>query len=149
MIEHIWTVACNHAVIDKETNALSLQDVIEQVTIRDTPRPDGVLGLSMNVATLWERSDPKLQCRGRTRLAFCSPSGMPYGTAESQIDLFNSTRHRTIWSIRGLPAREPGRHTFRIELQNDGETEWRQVAAIPLEIIFAPQQTEQPLGQSQ
>ena len=149
MIEHIWTVACSRAVIDERTKSLTLQDVIEQVIIMDTPKPDGVLDISMNVTTLWARSDPAVPCQGRTRFAYCNPAGTPYVTAEMGINLSKSLHHRTIWNIHRLPVREGGRYTFRVESQNEGETEWHQVAAIPLEIIFSPQPIEQPQGQSQ
>jgi len=149
MIDHIWTVACAHAVIDQTTNILSLQDVLEQVTIQSAPRPNGVLSITMNVVTLWARADSATVCRGTTRMTFCSPSGTVFSSPEVKIDLSNSARHRHIWTVHGLHVSEAGTHTFRIELQNEGETEWHQVAAIPLEIIFAPQPTAQPLAQSQ
>jgi hypothetical protein len=36
MVEHIWTVLCSHAVVDKDTNNVSLHNVIEQVNVKGT-----------------------------------------------------------------------------------------------------------------
>ena len=39
MTRHVWTVACMHAVIDQESNLVSLLDVIEQINIPGKPAP--------------------------------------------------------------------------------------------------------------
>ncbi len=33
MIDHVWTVICSRAVIDADSNILSLQSIIEQIEI--------------------------------------------------------------------------------------------------------------------
>ena len=40
--------------------------------------------------------------------------------------------------------RDPGRYVFRVELQDEDETEWHDVAAIPLEVEFSPPEDAEP-----
>ena len=48
----------------------------------------------------------------------------------------NHHRGRLIWRFGTLPIAQPGRYLFRINFRLDGEDEWRQVASVPLEVIF-------------
>lgn len=143
MIDHVWTVVCSRAVIDSVSNNMSLHDVIEQLTIRDEPRPDGMLPIQLEVATLWARSDFDAPSQGCGRFTLLSPSGIVAPPFDFDVDLSKFKRTRTRLVYQGFPAREPGRHIFRVELQNEGETEWHQVAATPLEVIFVPPEAEQ------
>jgi len=143
MIDHVWTVVCSRAVTDRESNNVSLQNVVEQITIRGEPIPDAMVPIPLDVVTLWVRANTDIPSRGYTRLIFLSPSGTVIGSLESEVDLSEYERYRTRTHFQGLPVTEPGRYTFRVELQNEGESEWHQVALIPLRIIFMPPEAEQ------
>jgi hypothetical protein len=146
MIDHVWTVVCSRAVIDRESNNVSLQNIIEQITIGGEPMPDAMVPIPLEVMTLWVRANTDIPSRARTRLTFLSPSDTVLGSAESEVDLSEYERYRVRMHFQGLPVTEPGRYTFHMELQNEGESEWHQVAAIPLRIIFMPPDTEQTGG---
>jgi hypothetical protein len=149
MIDHIWTVACSRAVIDRDSNNASLQNVIEQITIRDEPAPGKVCSIALQVATLWARADFEVQARGHARLTFLSPSSdVLIGPLETEIDLVGYRRHRTRAGFEGLPLHEAGRYVFLVELRTEGQEEWRQVATIPLEVNFVPpEETEQVVSE--
>jgi len=51
MLEHIWSVLCSRSVIDSETNNVSIQDVIEQITINAEPAENGFLPFPMELIT--------------------------------------------------------------------------------------------------
>jgi hypothetical protein len=139
MIHHVWTVLCSHAVIDQGSNKVSLLDVVEQLNIRDKPSPDGGILTSLDLMTLWARADLDRPAQGRGRVTFLSPSGeVNGGPFEYNIDLSQHGRNRSQGRFQALHISGSGRHIFRVELQNEGETEWRQVADIPLEIDFTP-----------
>lgn len=139
MICHVWTVLCSHAVIDKESNNVSLLDVVEQLNIRDEPSPEGGILFSLDLMTLWARACLDRPAQGRGRVTFLSPSGeVKEGPFAYDIDLSEHKRNRSTGRFRSLHMSESGCHTFRVELQNEGETEWHQVADIPLEIDFTP-----------
>ena len=68
----IWAVLCQSAVIDKDTNNVSLLNVIEEVKVPAKP-PAELTATDLNLispatfelVTLWTRSDPGAEERGR------------------------------------------------------------------------------------
>ena len=149
MIDHVWTVVCSHAIIDRDSNNVSLLDVIEQLNIGEEPHPEGCIALSFDIVTLWARADPDVPARGHGRVTFLSPSGtVNDGPFEFVVDVFEHSRNRTRGRFQLLHISESGRYTFRVELRGEDETEWCQVAAIPIEINFpSSDETEQAAGQ--
>jgi hypothetical protein len=139
MIDHVWTVICSRAIIDKDSNNVSIQNVLEQVTVGIEPMPETLIPMSFEVITLWARGDPSKPIRGRMRLTFLFPSGQAFEEpVEAEINLSRTERQRQIFRFPGLPVTEPGRHIIRIECLEEGESEWHEVARTPLRLIFKP-----------
>lgn len=137
MIDHVWTVFCTDAVIDRDSNNVSIYNAIEQITIRGEPQPKGVLNIPFTIISLWVRSDFDVPGQAQARLTLYSPSRKKkLLEKEYDIDLIESERLRTRWYLQGLPIAEPGRHTFQLQLRIKGEDKWRKVASIPLKIVF-------------
>jgi hypothetical protein len=61
MIQHVWSVLCARAVIDSESNTISLFDVVEQIVAIGPgiaaigPGAEGVAPVSLELVTLWSR----------------------------------------------------------------------------------------------
>lgn len=141
MIEHVWTVLCLHAVIDRDSNSVSLLDVVEELNIGHTPARESNLVFSLDLMTLWVRADRDVPVQGRGRVTFLSPSGeITDGPFEFDIDLSQHRRNRSKGRFRALHINEPGQHRFLVELQGEDETEWNQVATVPIEVNFVPQE---------
>lgn len=134
MLEHIWSVLCARSVIDSETNNVSIQDVVEQITINAEPIENGFLPFQLELITLWGRDESNKPTKGMERVTFISPSGKSEVVSEAEIDLSNVERHRHRVRFPGLPVSEAGKYYFRVEMKS--KNEWKQVSAIPLRIIF-------------
>jgi hypothetical protein len=148
MIEHVWTVVCSRAVVDRFSNNVSIQNVIEQFSVRAEPKPGALIPVPFEVMTLWARSDFSVPASGTERLTLYSPSGVKIGERVSSLDLTgNVRRYRTRTTFDGLPAGEPGRYVFQVELQEENKDEWYGVATVPLEVIF--EQPEPDQGESE
>lgn len=148
MIDHVWTVVCSRAVIDRESNNVSLQNVLEQVTIATEPMPKTLMPLPFDVVTLWARADPDQPCSGRMRLTLVFPSGGTFeAPLEAEIDLSKVERNRQRFRFPGLPMAESGRHIFRVELIQNDQLDWHQVASVPLTIILKrPEEGQAKIG---
>jgi len=146
MIRHVWTVACIHAVVDQESNLLSLLDVIEQITIPGTPAPNKAIGITLDLTSLWVREDPDVPEQGHARVRFVSPSGNELKSIQTNVDLSEHERLRSRGRFVGLPAPEAGRFTFRVDLANEGTEEWNEVALIPIRIVFIEQAEPSVIG---
>lgn len=141
MIDHVWTVLCARAIVDSQSNNISLIDVIEQLSIGD-PRAaqgvEGVVPLPVELVTLWSRAQDEQPIISRGRTSFIRPSGLlNESIREHDIDLRVSKRLRHRQHFMGLPIREPGRHIFQVDLWDDAHQDWRSVVRVPLEIVFA------------
>ncbi len=141
MINHVWTILCSQSVIDKDTNNISLQNVLEQLNISGpipSDKDPALLPLRLELVSLWERIPNDKEARGRYQVLINSPSGATLSSLESDIDLSFYTRTRSRGRINGLQVPESGRYAFRILLIEPGDDDWRQVADIPLMIFFDP-----------
>ena len=137
MIEHIWSILCSRAVIDTETNNVSIQDVVEQITINAEPKKDGFLPFPLELITLWGRKEVNKPTTGVERVTFITPSGTSKIVSEADINLSTVERFRHRVKFPGLSISEAGKYYFKIELKN-GNNKWQEVSAVPLKIIFSP-----------
>lgn len=136
MIEHIWSILCSRSVIDAETNNVSIQDVIEQIIISAKPMDNGFLPIQLELITLWGR-EANDAIKGVERVTFISPSGKTEVVSEAEIDLSKVERHRQRVRFPGLPISDSGKYYFKVEMKI-GTNEWKQVSAIPLQVVFQP-----------
>jgi hypothetical protein len=146
MIDHVWTVVCSSAVIDRETNNISIHNVIERLTIHAEPVPDGALPIQLHIASLWARSDFAQPAKGTARMTLHTSSGPRQDRPELDVNLMEHSRARTIWKVGSLPVPGPGRYTFRIDFKPENGTRWKRVAAVPLEVVFEPPKEENMEG---
>jgi hypothetical protein len=137
MLEHIWSVLCSRSVIDSETNNVSIQDVIEQITINAEPAENCFLPFPLELITLWGRKETNEATKGTERVTFITPSGKIQVVSEAEINLTKVERHRQRVRFPGLPVSEAGKYYFKVEIKN-GNNDWQQVSAIPLTVIFQP-----------
>lgn len=141
MIEHVWTVVCSRAIVDQDSNNVSLENILEQITVWGTPTPGTIIPMPFHVMTAWIRADADIPARGRMRLTFELPSGHVFKSPiEMEVDLTQCIRHRQKVKFSGIPIAEAGRHFVRIEFQNEDEELWRPAALVPLDIDFKPRE---------
>ena len=135
MAQHIWTVPCRFSMTDRETNNMSLIEVLEQFTVPAVPpkQPNRALVPAIfDVVTLWGRDDDEQEEDSFGRLSLISPNGETLLEYPYQIDLRENKRFRSAARIVGVPARQTGRYQFRIEQRGAANDEWQAVASIPL-----------------
>ena len=132
MIEHIWTVLCSKATTDKDSNNISLIEVIERLVV-ETPEEAPDVPLHLELITLWSRENLDEGVKGRARVRFLSPEGdMMSSEIPYSIDLTNYTRMRHGIRSQAIQIKGPGKYVFEIALEKEGD--WVTVARIPLEV---------------
>lgn len=146
MIDHVWSVVCSHAVIDKESNNVSLHNVIEQLVFEkpDIPEdidPDRVIiPQNFSVVTLWSRTDLEKGVIGYGRVKLYSPTNeMLLSSDEFEIDLYNHRRFRSRGRFPGIVNRGPGKYIISVELRIDEGADWSEVARVPIEVRASDQ----------
>ena len=140
MIRHIWSVICQSHSIDKESNNISLFNVLEQVKFSPTPvaadydEADFVMiSLSFEFVSLWERLGDDETEQTSVRLVVHDPDGKRVGPDERQMSFsVEKARQRTIVRVASFPYSKPGRYEFSIEQESGGR--WNSVALVPLTV---------------
>jgi len=140
MIRHVWTVACAHAVVDQDSKLVSMFDVIEQINIPGQPTDDQAIGMSIDLVSLWVRTDPQQSGKGRARITFNAPSGKVLHEINQDIDLSNHERLRSKGRFTPVPVPEDGVYCFRVEYSPINVDEWVEVASVPLKVSFVPEE---------
>jgi hypothetical protein len=141
MIDHVWSVLCSKAIIDSDSNNVSIHDAVERIVIKAHPKPGGKLPIHLELVTSWVRHDFNQPAKGVFRVTYIMPSGKVAGAVEPPIDLTEAERARIRVIFEGLPVEEPGRHTFLVEKKGEND-EWQMVASIPVKVIFAPEEED-------
>lgn len=156
MIDHVWSVLCTKAVIDKDTNLITLVDAVEELTVEVSVlkiTPGGTEGLpaaevpaevwstlpvNIEIVSLWLRRNPDEPERAAARIMLEKPNAEPHDFGKVfDVDLSGEfKRLRTRVRISGFPAKESGRYIMSVQLQQAGQSEWDEVARLPLDIVL-------------
>lgn len=134
-VEHIWSVLCRTAITDKDRNTLSMIETIEQVNFAAEGTVTGI-PFEAAIISMWWRSSLGQPEVGYQRLGIISPIGEDLLTSASQeIDLSIHRRSRNTFNLSGMPFTESGVYRFNIQFSADGESDWTNVASVPIEVI--------------
>lgn len=152
MAEHIWSVLCNKAIIDRDSGQVTIFEAIENLNLPRTEdeiakeiegvEEEVVIPHTMQLVTLWVRSDLKQPEEQHARVRLLSPFDQELNTWAVPVDLksFLSLRWRLVF--QGVPWRGPGRYWYVIEMK-DGE-DWMQCSRVPL--VLTSKRTPAPDG---
>lgn len=77
MIDHVWSILCGKSTTDRETNNLSLFEVIEQINVLGPlPEPAAKMALPMpfELVSLWCRANPGEPEESTARIKLLAPN---------------------------------------------------------------------------
>jgi hypothetical protein len=144
----IWAILCQSSAVDRDTNVVSLFNVIEDLTLSAPPpeAPPGQqlpAGLALvppfRIVALWSRSNPDVPEQGRGRMRLLLPKdGSVARTQEFDVDLTQHLRLRHIMNLSGLPLGGEGIYRFVIDGMT-GTSEWTEKFELPLHVAFQRQ----------
>lgn len=158
MAEHVWSILCRRAIVDREGGQISIHEVIEKL-ILENPDQEALeklekgFGLlqSMHLVTWWVRSDYSKPETSAFRIVLLTPDGKsevlgggqgerPSGPPpkkamkEFPIDLQKHNAARRVFHLQGLP-RWGGFGVYRFVVEGRGKgNRWVTAARIPLEV---------------
>lgn len=147
----VWAVICQKAVIDKDTNNVTLFNVIEEITAPANPPvieqtiPADARALAPTIfelVVLWKRNDIGVGETGRSRIQLLAPNGEAIADqpVEGEVDLNAYKRLRQRITFPGIPYHEDGlqegEYMIRIEKRERG-SDWELAFQLPLEISIS------------
>ena len=154
MINHVWSVACKESVIDRDTNLVSIFNVVEELNIHkisdvdkipeqidqnrpEQGQPETTISLGFEIISLWVRSQVEVPGRGIARVYFISPDGKELNHLEMNIDLTTHERLRTrARFIMNMGALQSGIHHIKVKFKLQEAKSFREVAVIPIKVNF-------------
>ena len=136
-------------MIDRETNNVSLFNVVEELTVPAQPPltfaqlglPHGVLLVAFQLVVLWVRSDLGVPERGQGRIRIETPNQTIAHTQEIEVDLTQFLRLRAVIGLPGLPGLPAGGGEGDYQFRIDGrsaDSEWTEMFQLPLRVVFQP-----------
>ncbi|MBI2123728.1 MAG: hypothetical protein HYU04_00540 [Candidatus Wildermuthbacteria bacterium] len=136
--KHRWSILCRGSSIDKESNNLSIFNVLEELRI--TPPNEKIkereifIQLPLQIVTLWERrGEDKTTSEVEIELFD------PIGKALQKISYPLSTpqkRIRSVVNTNGIKVTESGEYLFKVKMRNDKTDRFEEVEEIPLQIAI-------------
>jgi hypothetical protein len=141
MIRHVWSVLCRNASIDVQTNNVCLLNTIEEFNIPFIPSKERPFIFVGELVSLWVRENEDIPNTGEMRVSFVvsgQPKIVPPITLD--VDLSQTTFHRTRITITSIPILSYGRFEFQVEFRMTGENDWKQVACLPFILEKANQE---------
>ena len=136
MIQHRWSIACTQAVVDRYTNNISLEHIIEQINIQGPLPTENAIPIELDIMTLWATDEPGDTEIAQSRLTIVAPNGEELGSNEAQVDLTKHVRLRNRAHLSGLPFAGSGQYVFRVDLLR-GNT-WETVGNVYMDIVQVP-----------
>jgi hypothetical protein len=141
-MEHIWSVLCRLSVIDTRRNNVSLIEVLERLgfsglEIEVDEQQTIALPYSVELVSMWTRSDLDVPEVAKMRISIKSPSGDILNPEQQDfaVNLDQHTRARIMVQFPGLPFVGNGVYRFVVQGLDEYTEDWREFASVPLELV--------------
>jgi hypothetical protein len=131
MIQHVWSVVCQSASFDAQTNSVSLFNTLENLLVFGIPSKEKPFVLSCEIVSLWAREKQDVPCSGQMQVIVNVPGADSPHTISLDIDLTKTPFHRTRITIAALPMTATGRFEFLVEYRLTGKEIWETAARLP------------------
>lgn len=136
----IWSVLCESTVTDRDTNQVSLFNVVDNLAIPVPPAnelddPNGLVPTGSSLVTLWARSNPEIPEVVTGRVVFLGPDNEALFTFEHPVELTEAPTGRGIFVMPGLPLGLQGIYRFKIAAKSP-DSDWQELFELPLRVVI-------------
>lgn len=141
MIKHAWTVLCKKSLIDKDTNNLSINDILERLQVnlkQDVVGKKSIINIPIEyeVVSFLYRDAKGKEEDVYLRIDLRDPANVRLKKIDVSIRLKpEHLRMRTRSKIKGLALKDSGIYTFRVSIKQ-GNERYKEVARLPLEVLI-------------
>lgn len=141
-----WAVICESAIVDQETNRVSLFNILEEIQVpepleeitEESTLPAAPVKFELFI--LFARSDMGAGEQGKVRMRMRFPADDPMEKSPTPppdfgVDLTSARHHRVRIRFPVLPYHREGTYYFVIETET-GPEDWQQLFEVPLEVSY-------------
>ena len=137
MIRHCWTVLSQSALIDTQTNLLSLFNIWEGVTSLETPSQQRPLHLPFEIVSMWFNDEKKL-ASGDAQVFILSPDNTKSPPVMMGIEIDSIGFQRTRLTANPIGFKSFGVYNFCVEFRENATLDWQTVASVPFMVNEQP-----------
>ncbi len=139
-MQHIWTILCQFASEDKNSNALSLINVIDRIQITADPDKDAldgiILPINFHLVSMWRCEKTEERDEAKAQVKLYSPDMDDLGDINFSIGATNSVFARLNTKINGFPYKGDGLYVYKVfHVQEEKPVE---VQHIPVNVELIP-----------
>lgn len=139
----LWFLACQRAIIDRETRKISLIDVSEALNIQEEipvgEKAGLLLGLQLAAAFWFGDGDDEPIAEVRLRLR--APDGKTRDLKTLELGesgkVINSSA-RLLIRVESIEYKGEGVYHFELDMRSKGKLRWKQVSSYPLIVRTRP-----------
>ncbi len=147
-LKHIWSVLCSSSIVDQDTNNLSLNSLIEQISIKiskedvekkETEKSKGfAVNIPLQVVTRIMKKVPESSLSFKLKLDLLNPDGQIIDSMKPiDITLKKELKNlRVRNNISTLLVDKEGTYTIVISLKETGEVKFTEVDRLPLDVVI-------------
>ncbi len=147
-VTHLWSVLCQTATVDADSNDLSLIKTIDEMSVsfanadalrsfqESAAKGPVTTPTACDLVTLWKKADRAADAVFDLRVRYQDPDGRSLGEVEIPVRMgAGELRHRHRLNMPGLPMTVPGEYAFVVEVRAEGG-KYKLVDRVPLDIVF-------------
>jgi hypothetical protein len=139
-MKHIWSILCKESVIDRNTNNISILNVLEEMIllppsreVMEKSKKPIKIPLKLELVSLWEDKKRSREKKLDVRIEKYGPGKEMISVFERKIPIpKDKKRLRTIVKIMGFGFTKPGTYLFRVRVKT--KKRYKLVAELPLEV---------------
>jgi len=141
MIKHIWSVLCREALIDSETNNVSLLNIFERLEInislpKDITIPVDV-PITYELVSLWVKDNLTKEEELDINISIISPENEVVNQLSKKMVIpVDKARMRSRIKITGLKITKSGNYLFQIAVKEMNSKKFTTEAELPLEVVI-------------
>lgn len=141
MIRHVWSLLCRKSIIDKETNNISILEILEQVEVNASVPSNAVfpvkIPLSYELVSMWTREHASEKGTATIEISIVGPDGKVGESMVKELEFPPSIpRMRSRFRITGIEISKSGVYEFHVHVKEQADTDAVEVAVVPLSIIL-------------
>lgn len=143
-IKHIWSVLCQDSTLNQDDNVISLNKVLEALSIDLTPFKTSIgkplpekinLPLNYEIVSFWLKDKIEELAKGEIEYMLISPEKKELMKVAQKIEIPVSTKRlRSRMKIAGISLTKAGDYMLQVRIKEDGANAFRLVAELPLEV---------------
>lgn len=136
-MKHIWSILCKKSIIDADTNNITLNEALEEITFNIPLKKDFKLPASFNfdyeIVSLWTSDNPRGGEKFYVEMEFVDPTEKILAKVEQEI-IFpeNKKRLRTRVKANIIKVTREGEYLLKIKAKEKKNDKFKVLIKIPL-----------------